>query len=242
MFGRAKKDSRADGEAVDAEAVKPAEAPDGADGPYDADDAPNDAVPRLDFGSLRIPNSPEVKVQVEFVEKTHAVRQVQMVAGDSEVHVGVFAAPRSEDVWDEAREEIVKSVHRQGGSVEEVDGPYGAELLVRGKGQNVPVRYAGISGPRWLIRAVFRGPRAEDETASPALDEALRGVVVERGSAPMPVLDALPLRMPPEARQLQEQLVAKAAARRKAAAAPKDRVNAAPAAKQRKPSPKPRKR
>ncbi|MGH8793626.1 MAG: DUF3710 domain-containing protein [Stackebrandtia sp.] len=230
MFGRSKK-ARRDREA--AEQVE--QVVEDVVGPFDVSEAPDDGVARLDFGSLRIPNPADVKVQVEFVEKTHVVRQVQIVQDDSEVHVGVFAAPRNEDVWEEAREEIVKSVERKGGQVEEVDGPYGVELLARGKGHGATVRYAGVSGPRWLLRAVFRGPRAEDVDAAPALDEALRGMVVDRGEAAMPILEALPLKMPPQAVELHKKR-AELAAARKAGATP-GRVNGAGS---RRPSPKPK--
>ncbi len=60
------------------------------------------------------------------------------------------------------------------------------------------MRFCGIDGPRWFVQATFQGQRALDEAAAPELDEALRLLVIDRGSTAMPVREALPLKLPPK--------------------------------------------
>jgi hypothetical protein len=65
----------------------------------------------------------------------------------------------------------------------------------------VPARFFGVNGPRWFLRGVLSGPGAErtGSGAPSALEDAFRSVVVVRGNEPMPVREALPLSLPPEA-------------------------------------------
>jgi hypothetical protein len=70
----------------------------------------------------------------------------------------------------------------------------------------VDVRYVGVDGPRWFVRATFQGPVAADASAAPALWQCLEGLVVARDQEPRPVREPLPMRLPPEmAQQAQEQ-------------------------------------
>ena len=62
----------------------------------------------------------------------------------------------------------------------------------------VELRFVGVDGPRWLVRAVFQGPAALDPAAAPLLLDSLHGLVVDRGREAMPVMDVLPLRLPRE--------------------------------------------
>ncbi|HEX8768149.1 MAG TPA: DUF3710 domain-containing protein, partial [Jatrophihabitans sp.] len=93
----------------------------------------------------------------------------------------------------------------------EQDGEFGVELAGRlpVPGGLTPVRFLGVDGPRWFVRAMLAGaPAMEDEEAKPFLD-AFRGLVVVRGTDPLPVRDPVPLQLPREAA---EQLAAAAEA------------------------------
>jgi hypothetical protein len=93
--------------------------------------------------------------------------------------------------------------------VQEVDDHHGTSLLARlpdPQGNLVDVRYVGVDGPRWFVRATFQGPGAVDPASAPALWECLEGLVVTRDDEPRPVREPLPLRLPPEmAEQAQQQ-------------------------------------
>jgi hypothetical protein len=167
-------------------------------GPYDLSEAP-DGVERLDLGSLKIPAVAGVEIRVQAGEDG-AVQQVVLVHGNSALQLGVFAAPRTEGIWDETRAEIKSSLSDDGVVAQEVPGEYGTELRARVRTPDGPtdLRFVGIDGPRWMVRAVYQGKAAVDPAAAGPLVDCLRGVVVERGKEAMPAREALPLRLPRE--------------------------------------------
>jgi hypothetical protein len=181
-----------------------------ATGPYDISEAP-DGVERLDLGSLHIPVVDGVSVRVQ-ANDDGVIQQIALMHDDSALMLSVLAAPRNESIWDEARADIRKELSAGGGSVQDIpDGEFGAELRTRIKTPEgeVELRFVGVDGPRWLVRAIFQGPAALDPAASPLLLDSLHGLVVDRGRDAMPVMDVLPLRLP---REIAEQARAQAAA------------------------------
>jgi hypothetical protein len=174
-------------------------------GPYDIEDF--DGEPEgLDLGSLRVPVPKGVELRVQ-ADPDGQIQQVLLASGESVLQLGVFAAPRTEGIWDEVREDIRKQLYSDGVAAEEIDGVYGTELKARVRTPDglADIRFVGVDGRRWMVRAVFQGPAATDPVAARPLDEALRGLVVDRGSAAMPVREPLPLRLP---REIAEQAAA----------------------------------
>ncbi|MET7750869.1 DUF3710 domain-containing protein [Micromonospora sp. NPDC005367] len=167
-------------------------------GPYDISEAPAD-VPRLDLGSLHIPAIPEVEVRVQ-ADQQGVVQQVVLVHGQNALQLGVFAAPRSEGIWDEVREEIRQSLLNDGAAPQEVEGEYGPELRAQVRTPDGPteLRFVGVDGPRWMVRGVFQGAAAVDPAAAGPLAVCLHGLVVDRGQEAKPVREPLPLRLPRE--------------------------------------------
>ena len=179
-------------------------------GPWDAGDAPQDEVARLDLGGLLVPVPPDTEVRVD-VSPEGEVIAATLVQGQAAVQVNAFAAPRTEGIWSEVLDEIAESLTSSGGTVERVEGPHGPELKAhvptQVPGQGIvmaPARFIGVDGPRWFLRALYTGAAAVDPTAAEPLERAVRDVVVVRGSDPMAVRDALPLRLPPDAVQQAE--------------------------------------
>jgi hypothetical protein len=214
------------------------------EGPYDVADAPEDDVKRLDLGAMRLPMIKGVGFQAQTDNKGN-IGQVLLTTGESALQLLIRAAPRTEGIWEEMREELTGQLTGQGGKAETVDGRWGTELLARlpGKQGSTQVRFVGIDGPRWFVQATFQGKRAVDEDAAPELDDTLRNLIVDRGSTAMPVREPLPLRLPPK---MAEEAAARIAQRKAeggdgsraivaAGDTPKPKVK-------RKPSPKPRKR
>ncbi|MFC3505216.1 DUF3710 domain-containing protein [Micromonospora krabiensis] len=173
-------------------------------GPYDISEAPA-GVARLDLGSLHIPAVPEVEVRVQ-ADQQGVIQQVVLVHGSNALQLGVFAAPRSEGIWDEVREEIRQSLLGDGAVVEEVEGEYGIELRARIRTEDGPtdLRFVGVNGPRWMVRGVFQGDAAVDPAAAGPLAECLYGLVVDRGQEAKPVREPLPLRLPREAAEQED--------------------------------------
>jgi hypothetical protein len=186
-------------------------------GPWDVTDRPT-AMERVDLGSLQVPVSPTLDIQLVFAEQHGAwvtVRQDQ----SSELQLQAFAAPKSGGLWDEVRGEIAAEIAAAGGASETREGALGTELHARvpaepGKPQSGlrPVRFVGVDGPRWFLRGLFAGQAALDPAAAAPLEAVLREVVVVRGDQPMPPRDLLELRLPADAVQaLEEQARAQAA-------------------------------
>jgi hypothetical protein len=180
-------------------------------GPWDEADAPADGVARIDLGSLRLPALPGMDLRVELNAQQKVVGAT-LRAGESLLQVSAFAAPRAGGIWDSVREDLAKSASGQGGSLREVEGPFGPELAGSivaappaqpGQAPPQPVRrparFLGVDGPRWFLRGMLSGPAAASPEAAAPLEEAFRGIVVVRGAEPMPVREQLPLTLPPQA-------------------------------------------
>ena len=68
-----------------------------------------------------------------------------------------------------------------------------------GRSGTQPSRVFGIPGPRWMLRATLFGRPALEPSDDGAVKQALRDVVVRRGTEPLAPGDPLPLTVPPEA-------------------------------------------
>jgi hypothetical protein len=170
-------------------------------GPFDVEEAPDE--PRLDLGALQLPLVEGVEVQLQVDEASGLVTAAMVVLGESAVQLQAFAAPRHEGIWGEVSEEIASGISQQGGTADVTDGPFGRELLGRvpaqlpdGKVGFQPMRFAGVDGPRWLLRAVFHGRAAIEPDAAQPLEALVRRVVVVRGIEPMGPRELLALRLP----------------------------------------------
>jgi hypothetical protein len=168
-------------------------------GPWDETDAPDDELERLDLGALRIPVIAGVEVRVD-VGPDQQVIAATLSYGGSEAQIGVFAAPRTAGIWDEIRKEIRTSITTQGGTAQEAKGRFGTELTGRVpvQGGSQQVRFVGVDGPRWFLRGLFTGTAAIDPAKASVLEDAVRNIVVVRGTSPMPVRDPLVLTLPRE--------------------------------------------
>ncbi len=141
---------------------------------------------------------------------------IAVVRGDSSLQLQAFAAPKSGGLWDDVRQEIASAVTQAGGSSEEADGPFGAELRARvpgdpalGQGGLQQVRFLGVDGPRWFLRGVITGLAARHPATAGPFEEVFAGVVVVRGDHPVPPRDLLEVELPEEARRaMEEQLAA----------------------------------
>jgi hypothetical protein len=178
-------------------------------GPYDLVDTPSDDLERVDLGALRIPVDTGLEVRVE-VGEDGQVAGVTLVNDTGQMQLGVFAAPRREGIWDAVRTEIKASISSQGGTVQETAGDFGTELTGKLPAPSgfTPVRFLGVDGPRWFLRAMLAGGPATDDASAKTFLLAFRNTVVVRGTAPLPVREPVPLQLP---RDAAEQLAAAAA-------------------------------
>lgn len=194
------------------EAAAPAEAGEPAWGPWDAaDDVP--VLNRVDFGSLQIPVVDGFEIQLNIAEDQGPL--IAVVREDSSLQVQAFAAPKTDGLWEDVRQEIAAAVVEAGGRAEQADGPFGPELHVQVPAEPPlsglqPIRFLGVDGPRWFLRGVLTGPAAERPAAAAPFEEIFAALVVVRGDHPVPPRDLLEIRLPEEARQAMEEQMAAA--------------------------------
>jgi len=173
-------------------------------GPWDLAEVDDPAAGgRVNLGGMWLPSRPDLEVRVEADQATSQVVAVTLVLGDGALQVQPFAAPRTEPIWGEIRDEIRSGVTAQGGTADEVDGPLGPELRTRvpvraadGSSGVQPARFVGVDGPRWFLRGVITGRPAAEEGADAALVELFRDIVVVRGDGPMAPREPIPLVLP----------------------------------------------
>jgi hypothetical protein len=180
-------------------------------GPLDESQVDLEEHEGLDLGSLVVTPGEDMEVQLQLDETSGEVGAVVLVGHEGALELRAFAASRGADAWEELRPQIAAEVTRMGGTATQAEGAFGAELrcLVPmqtpdGQGGTQVSRVTGHQGGggAWLLRATLVGlPATEDELAGP-WDEVIRRLVVRRGRDARPPGSPLPLRLPPDARQL----------------------------------------
>ncbi|MEW9530261.1 DUF3710 domain-containing protein [Microbispora sp. NPDC049125] len=205
MFRRRRRAEEETAAAVPEAAREEAAAPERTTGPWDAAEGYPEAE-RVDLGGLHLPIGPGFEVQLSMAGDR--VDGAVVLVEESALQVHAFAAPKRSGIWDEVRADLAREVTAAGGTAEEREGPFGPELAAQvpaqGQGRQ-PVRYVGVDGPRWFLRAVISGRAAVDPTAAAILEDVVRGIVVVRGDDPMPPKEPIQLRLPAEARQAMEE-------------------------------------
>ena len=157
----------------------------------------------LNLGAIWLRGSQGMELRLEVNEQEQQITGVTAVIGESAVQLQAFAAPRTEGVWIDIRNEIAASIVDSGGTAEVVTGEFGEELLTRmpqagpdGRTVFMPARFVGIDGPRWFLRAVVSGRAAIEPDAAEEVHDVIRTTVIDRGDEAMPPRELLPLRLP----------------------------------------------
>lgn len=177
------------------------------DGPWDVSEVKQPDAGRVDLGGLFVPGVDGMELRVEVAGDSIVAATV--VLRDSAVQLQAFAAPKSEGIWGEVREEIASGITQQGGVVDQVEGPLGWELraqvpvqLPDGTNGVQLVRFVGCDGPRWFLRGVISGQGAVQPAAAGVLESIFRDTVVVRGEAPMAPRDPIVLKLPNDAQMV----------------------------------------
>lgn len=169
-------------------------------GPFDAREA-IDVKPYVDFGGMLVLPREGLQLRLEVEEESKRVVAITIELDGSILQVQAFAASRSEGLWAEIRSQIDSQVTGQGGTVETFEGVLGTSIRAKLAGTVAGAAgsdaiFVGVDGPRWFLRGVISGSAISDEAALDLVIEVFRGIVVNRGNAPMPPRDLIPLRIP----------------------------------------------
>lgn len=180
-------------------------------GPFDRAEV-DDLDERLDLGALVLTPQPGAELRLDVDEQGQTITGVTAVQDESAVQLQVFAAPKSSGVWDDIRDEIADNLISAGGTADEVMGDLGIELHARmpargpdGRTTYSPVRFVGVDGPRWFLRAVLSGRAAIDDEAAAAMLDVVRSTVVSRGEEARAPRELLELTIPAELMNAAEQ-------------------------------------
>ena len=179
------------------------------DGPWDVSEVKEPGEGRVDLGGLFVPGVEGMELRAEVAGESIVAATV--VLRDSAIQLQAFAAPKSEGIWGEVREEIASGITKQGGIVDLVEGPLGWELraqvpvqLPDGTNGVQLVRFVGVDGPRWFLRGVISGQGAVQPQAAGLLEAVFRDTVVLRGESPMAPRDPIVLKLPNDAQMVPE--------------------------------------
>jgi hypothetical protein len=175
-----------------------------ADGPWSFADAPSGAE-FIDFGPLKLPAIAGIKARVEMDTKSGRVGAVSVLVNDCAVQLQVLAARSGKPLWPQVRRTLISRLEKGAGHQNVLEGSFGAELLaiitVRDRNSNlthdVPMRFVGIDGDKWMVRAVVTGPSVTSDATIARVDALLSRLAVDRGSAAHAEGEVLELAPPP---------------------------------------------
>lgn len=171
-------------------------------GPFDAsEDCPE--LNRLDLGALKVPVVDGMQVRLDTDDDSQRVLAVTLIHEGGGIQLQAFATPRSEGLWNTVRKQLANGVTSQGGEASELHTSLGKELAVEvpaktedGRPGKRAMRFAGVDGPRWFVRAVFSGKAVTDEELRSELSALFRGVIVDRGQEAMAPRELIVLTAP----------------------------------------------
>lgn len=168
----------------------------------------------LDFGAYAFVPPVNTQLQIESSEEQNLV--VHVLSGQSNITIDAYAAPKTGGQWRFVASELTDGLRNQGAKVSIQDGPWGREVI--GSAAESVIRFIGVDGPRWMLRAVIVSSPAEAEQSAEIARTMLSHTVVRRGTNPMPARTPIPLVLPMEileqiqAEQLRQQEDTKLAA------------------------------
>lgn len=168
----------------------------------------------LDFGAYAFVPPVNTQLQIESSEEQNLV--VHVLSGQSNITIDAYAAPKTGGQWRFVASELADGLRNQGAKVSIQDGPWGREVI--GSAAESVIRFIGVDGPRWMLRAVIVSSPAEAEQSAEIARTMLSHTVVRRGTNPMPARTPIPLVLPMEileqiqAKQLRQQEDTKLAA------------------------------
>lgn len=171
----------------------------GSTGPFDGDnveiedfDFSDFASGVLDLGSMKLAVPQGAQVQVEMGEK--GPKMLHLVTRSGRITPVAFAAPTTGGQWEQASQDILDGMHREGNGGTFEAGPWGREVVT--SANNNVMRIIGIDGPRWMLRLTVASPADKAEAAATIARDIAARTFVYRGNDPILAGNSLPVVMP----------------------------------------------
>lgn len=182
-------------------------------GPFDSEQITDDST-RLDLGCVRICVRRGLEVRVDLDPDNHRASSISIFLGHSIIALQIFAAPRHEDMWPNIRDGIVANLAKQGVTTDVVLGKFGTEIHATMPTVDYDattimqtVRFLGVDGPRWFIRAVVTGEGSMPGSKFDEVDTVIADLVIHRGTDAMAPGEHLPIVMPDSEGPVESELV-----------------------------------
>lgn len=175
-------------------------------GPWDISEAPADAE-FLDFGVLKLPKHEGLKARLEIDAEFGEVGAVTVRVADCALQLQVIAKQRGVSQWTDTRQALLANLRNRPGYQQVIEGRYGTEVIGVLTGRTTEgvlidstMRFQGIEGDTWMIRAVSAGPSVTHDDVVARVDAFISTCAVDRtavaGGAEAPSGTVLPLTAP----------------------------------------------
>ena len=167
-----------------------------------------DTSSMLDLGAVFLPNIPGLEVHLDLDPRSGKGKSVSLHLNMTIAEVQIFAAAVNDDLWATMRDAITSGLRDQKVDCSVEMGRFGTEIHavmptvdLDGNAHVQPVRFVGVRGSRWLVRAVISGDGAlvveqPNAVAGPDIDDVISQLVINRGEDPLPPGERLALRSP----------------------------------------------
>lgn len=157
----------------------------------------------LDFGAVWIPTTYGLDITVQIDQATKQLLSFSLIYDKSIAKIEVFAAAKEHNSWAEMRFEIAARLEETQVQPKISTGRFGAQITAvmptfdeQGKTLVQAVRFLGIDGDRWFLRATISGAGAVDPDVATRIDELIAKLVINRGEEPMAPGARLPIKFP----------------------------------------------
>lgn len=175
-----------------------------ASGPWDSSEAPDDAE-FYDFGALKLPALAGLKARLEIDPQVREIGAVTVRIADCALQLQVIAKQRGISQWTDTRQDLLANLRKRPGHQQVVEGRYGAEVIgvltgrtTEGVLVDATMRFQGVEGETWLIRAVSSGASVTHDDVVAKVDAFISRCAVDTDAvADAPAGTVIPLTDPP---------------------------------------------
>lgn len=147
-----------------------------AGGPWDAGSSPED-VEFYDFGALKLPALPGLMARLEIDPERQEIGAVTVRIADCALQLQVIAKQRGVSQWEGTRKDLLANLRKRPGYQQVVEGRFGAEVIgvltgrtTEGVLVDSTMRFQGVEGDTWMIRAVSSGPSVTHDAVVAKVD------------------------------------------------------------------------
>jgi hypothetical protein len=173
-----------------------------AGGPWSLDDAPADAA-FFDFGPLRLPAIPTMRARMELDPATQRIGAISVHVAGCALQLQVIAAPAGVAFWSDVRRALLTELRKRPGTMQAHEGAFGPEIIATLTGRtrdgllgDTTMRYLGVDGDGWVLRAVAAGPGVTTDASVARMDAFVSQCAVAMPDDPPPAGTVMELSAP----------------------------------------------